>query len=878
MPGATIWGRVNQWIRATPHRVRREVGRHARFPAIVFSGARGVWLLAFLLLSIPLFVRSDPAQAQERRVALVVGVGGYRNVPTLPNPPSDASDVAAALGRLGFETETLIDPDRLALEAGTRRLGERARGADAAVFFFAGHALEAGGRNWLVPAPADIKTDRDLRYETLDLEGVLEQLDGTARLSILILDACRDNPFRRRLQTATRGAAGSGLGQVQAAAGTLVAFATAPGNVADDGHGRNSPFSAALLRHIETPGLEVRQLMAEVRREVREATHNRQVPWENSALEGNFYFRAAPAPVAPQAAAPPVELAFWESVRASHDPADFRAYLARFPNGSFADLARNRLAGGSDKRGATQAIVVAPAAGATADPSTPEGKEALLLRLLGTVQPVSAGLLASAVQSLHQHATASGNRAMAVAPGRQTTMRTVQMASPAQAEELVLERCQMRNGEPCVLFALNDTIRVPHAGSDWPRRDMERLRYAGAYKAERVPALTPARRQEADIAGYGAAREPKALAIHPLGRAFIVAHASGPFAAEQEALRQCNADPVRANASGPCFLYATGNRVVLPGRHTEPLSPDPTAVKPAAGPGAPAASVSAVPGGVPPGPVAEAPPVRPPSETRVDESPSPGARAKSASAEPLVRPPSAESPATTTAPVIAATIPPPPSSAPSGGRALPGADSRESFVPDTRTALLSRMIDAVPRVPHRTADALLAAYLSEPTHRAFAVAPDRGQTWRASGLPSAEEAEALVLERCQVRYRVACVLFAVDDGVREPLAGEGWRPRDMGRVSGAAGEFDVERIPTLTEARRRVPEVAGYRQAREPKAMAIHPWGRAFIASGAATQEEADARALAICDADPGRAGRDGPCVLYASGNRVVLGEGRAGR
>ena len=134
-----------------------------------------------------------------------------------------------------------------------------------------------GGRNWLIPATADLRSDRDLRFEAFDLDGVLEQLEGTARLSILMLDACRENPFRQRLAATTRDfAVGAGLTQVRAAVGTLVAFATAPGTVAEDGTGqRNSPFTAALLRQIDRPGLEIRQMLTEVRREVREASWRR---------------------------------------------------------------------------------------------------------------------------------------------------------------------------------------------------------------------------------------------------------------------------------------------------------------------------------------------------------------------------------------------------------------------------------------------------------------------------------------------------------------------------------------------------------------------------------------------------------------------------
>lgn len=554
------------------------------------------------LLVLGLLLTASPSLAQERRVALIVGVGGYRNVPALANPPNDARDLGAVLDRLGFETETLVDPDRLALEAGVRRLGQRARGADAAFFFFAGHGLEAGGRNWLLPAPADIRSDRDLRFEALDLDSVLEQLDGAARLSILVLDACRDNPFRKRLQASGRGApAASGLGQASATVGTLLAFATAPGTVADDGRGRNSPFTTALLKRIETPGLEIRQLMAEVRREVREATQGRQVPWENSALEGSFYFRAAatsaptPAAAAPPAAAvaagapapgtaaPGAETVFWESVRSSRNPGDLRAYLARFPNGVFASLARNRLEEMERNRSPE---LRRPDANSTAafDPATPEGREALLLSVLSLDQPVPRGRLEAQGRAFQAYQESKQHRAIAVSPKQQRSFRVSDSPSAAAAEELVLERCQLRNDEPCILFAVNEAIRTPQPGSGWPRREMERLRHEGPYRPEKVPAITAERRKEADIAGYGRAREPKAMAIHPLGRIFVKTGASSAFAAETEALKVCNEDPARDGATGSCFLYAAGNTVVLPGHHTAPLAADPAqAPTPASG-------------------------------------------------------------------------------------------------------------------------------------------------------------------------------------------------------------------------------------------------------------------------------------------------------
>jgi uncharacterized caspase-like protein len=304
-----------------------------------------------MLVVFALALLAGSAVAAERRVALVVGVSAYRAVPPLRNTRNDASGVSAALGRLGFEVDTVLDPDRSALETAVRRLGVQARGADVALFFYAGHAVESGGRNWLLPISADIRGGRDLRFESVELDALLEQLEGTARMAVVVLDACRDNPFRSVLGEAGRGVAPGGLARVQAAVGTLVVFSTAPGTVAADGDGANSPFTAALLKRIEAPGVEFRQVLAEVRRDVRAATHGRQVPWEQSAMEGALILKpvatAAPEPVSAGSARPELEAdaLFWDSVRASKDPADLKAYLARFPDGVFAALARSRLRG-----------------------------------------------------------------------------------------------------------------------------------------------------------------------------------------------------------------------------------------------------------------------------------------------------------------------------------------------------------------------------------------------------------------------------------------------------------------------------------------------------------------------------------------------------
>lgn len=299
------------------------------------------------------------APAAAERVALVIGNGAYRQVPPLENPTHDARDVHAALTRLGFASELVLDADRPGLEAAIRRFGDRAVGADAAMLFYAGHAVEVGGRNFMIPVTARIRSDRDLPFEALDFDTVMTQLEGRARVILLFLDACRDNPFRLALAQGTRGVAGRGLAPVRGPVGTLVAFSTAPGTLAQDGAGRNSPFTGALLQHIETPGLEVRPMLGRVRQTVREATAGAQIPWENSSLEGEFYFRPVPQQGASAAAAaepprpapplsagadPATERLFWESIRDSRSVAEFEAYLSRYPNGVFSELARARIA------------------------------------------------------------------------------------------------------------------------------------------------------------------------------------------------------------------------------------------------------------------------------------------------------------------------------------------------------------------------------------------------------------------------------------------------------------------------------------------------------------------------------------------------------
>lgn len=240
----------------------------------------------------------------ERRVALVVGNSGYAHAPALTNPVNDAREVTAALKATGFEVVEAIDADKLRLDAALRAFAEKLDAADVALFFYAGHGLQLGLQNYLVPVDAKLSQERDLEFEAVKLDFVLRQMeiDRAGRTSIVILDACRDNPLARNLARSmgTRSASiGRGLAAAATGIGTFIAYATQPGNVALDGAGRNSPFTSALVKHMRVAGRNLPAMMIEVRKDVVAATDGKQVPWDHSSLTGEFYF--VPGAAAPQA-------------------------------------------------------------------------------------------------------------------------------------------------------------------------------------------------------------------------------------------------------------------------------------------------------------------------------------------------------------------------------------------------------------------------------------------------------------------------------------------------------------------------------------------------------------------------------------------------
>jgi hypothetical protein len=250
-------------------------------------------LIRSMVVLIGLLVGLSDAGAGQRRVALVIGNSNYLSATALANPKNDAASVTQHLRDLGFSVTLLLDLDKAAFEEGLRQFAGSLEGAEAAVFFYAGHGLQVDGRNYMVPIDADVSNEADLPFQLVAVDIALQRLASQRITNIVILDACRNNPLSKKLAKALRKrseAVGQGLAGVYANVGSLISFSTQPGNVALDGDGPNSPFTEALVQHIATPNVDVLSMMRDVRRDVVARTKDRQVPWDNSSLVDEFFF------------------------------------------------------------------------------------------------------------------------------------------------------------------------------------------------------------------------------------------------------------------------------------------------------------------------------------------------------------------------------------------------------------------------------------------------------------------------------------------------------------------------------------------------------------------------------------------------------------
>ena len=306
-----------------------------------------VLLSATLLLAVPIQgfnATSDPAAVNALpRFALVIGNGRYNQVP-LKNAPNDAKAIAEQLQRMGFDVTLKLDASRSEMIETIRAFGAKlTKQKGIGLFYFAGHGAQLAWRNYLIPVDAAIKEVAQVDAQAVDLDRVLEGITRARNpLNLVILDACRDNPFGGDVVLQQKG-----LSQVDAPVGTLLAYATAPGNTAADGSGANGLYTEHMLKEMQTPGAKIEDIFKRVRLNVRMQSRGQQVPWESTSLEDDFYF--LPPKQVRKLAPDEVErlfdeeLALWEKIKTSTELAPLENYLRRFPSGKFSELAQFRL-------------------------------------------------------------------------------------------------------------------------------------------------------------------------------------------------------------------------------------------------------------------------------------------------------------------------------------------------------------------------------------------------------------------------------------------------------------------------------------------------------------------------------------------------------
>jgi hypothetical protein len=307
---------------------------------------RHALLAVFAVMIVGIF--AAPALA-DTRVALVIGNGAYQNAPRLPNPPNDAADVAAALKRSGFETILATDLDKAGMDEATIRFARAARIADVAMFYYSGHALQFGGVNYLAPVDAKLTDEADLR-RMVRVDDIVADMQQAKNLRILVLDSCRDNPLanelKRSIGTTRALSLQHGLAKIDSPEGMIVAYATQAGRTAEDGGGRNSPYTAAFLKNIEVRE-EIGTIFRRISADVYEATGQAQLP--ELSLIGEFYLngklQVTVGPARPAAPADPCAAAesHWKSAEAIGTVKAFEDHLARFPNCTFGGLAKARI-------------------------------------------------------------------------------------------------------------------------------------------------------------------------------------------------------------------------------------------------------------------------------------------------------------------------------------------------------------------------------------------------------------------------------------------------------------------------------------------------------------------------------------------------------
>jgi uncharacterized caspase-like protein len=342
---------------------------------VYFCGSFEFLFAGTLLLSS--LVGTAPAFAADR-VALVIGNGIYKKVPTLPNPPRDAADIGRALERLNFKVTQLSNVGAAEMRKAIVDFGRTTEGSEMAVVFYAGHGMEVGGENWLIPTDAELRSDTDVESEAVSLRSINLQVSKARQLGLVILDACRNNPFATKMQRSLRTRAVTrGLAPTEPTDNVLVAYAARDGTTANDGDGRNSPFTTALLRNIETPGLEISFLFRNVRDEVMSATKREQQPFVYGSLSREAIYLKPLATTTVQKPPSPTEAPasnederVWKVIKTSSDASLYEDFLRRYAYSPRAAEVRQRLADLKSTQVASVAPPVASAPSAAAPTET----------------------------------------------------------------------------------------------------------------------------------------------------------------------------------------------------------------------------------------------------------------------------------------------------------------------------------------------------------------------------------------------------------------------------------------------------------------------------------------------------------------------------
>jgi Caspase domain len=505
--------------------------------------------LIVLSMAAAMAVMSVAPAAADKRVALVIGNGAYRNAPRLPNPTNDARDVAAALKRLNFETIVGIDLDRAGMDAAAIQFSRAAREADVALFYYSGHALQFSGINYLAPVDAKLTDEADLRL-LARVDDIVADLQRAKNLRILVLDSCRDNPLADELKRSigtTRGVSiGRGLAKIDSPEGVILAFATQAGRTAADGSGRNSPYTTAFLKHIESQE-EIGAVFRKISTDVYAATKQSQLPELSLSLIGDFYLRGRAEVrlnVDPTVTVAPLSDAAqaWAVTKDTTSAAVLEDFVRQFGTTPYGSMARARL------QELKTAAVASP-------PRTQRPTEALVPETV----PFIADQDRAAIRA--DYLLAPDHKALAISQSRIGFISS--QSDDETAKAAALASCQRASdavgpGRPCEMYAVGNTVvstrgRPPMPSEPWVVRDRAIERPVAS---KDVPLVNEAVRDEIQKR-YLNFRGRKALAVSPRG--YTTFYFGGSDDVIRRSLEWCG-----SNAGVACMVVAVDDAFVVP--------------------------------------------------------------------------------------------------------------------------------------------------------------------------------------------------------------------------------------------------------------------------------------------------------------------------